>query len=120
MMWSALLGGCVVYGNVALGEIAAEQLIELEPHNTANYILLANLYAYAGRWDDLAKTRQMMNDRRMQKSPGCSWIEDRDEIHVFLASDKSHKRAEEIYSTLNHLIIHMKGGFTTSVLSATK
>lgn len=115
VMWSALLGGCVVHGNVALGEIAAEQLIELEPHNTANYILLANLYAHAGRWDDLAKTRQIMNDRRMQKSPGCSWIEDRDEIHVFLASDKSHKRAEEIYSTLNNLIIHIKGGFTISV-----
>ncbi|XP_030934687.1 pentatricopeptide repeat-containing protein At2g13600-like [Quercus lobata] len=115
VMWSTLLGGCVVHSNVALGEIAAERLIELEPHNTSNYILLANLYAHAGRWHDLAKTRQMMNDRRMQKSPGCSWIEDRDEIHVFLASDKLHKRAEEIYSTLNNLIIHMKGGFTISV-----
>lgn len=108
--WSALLGGCVFWGNVALGEVAAERLIELEPHNTANHVLLANLYAYAGRWGDLAKTRQMMKGRGMQKSPGCSWIEDKTEIHVFLANDKSHKLAEEIYSTLNNLIIHMKRG----------
>ncbi|KAF5442693.1 hypothetical protein F2P56_035324 [Juglans regia] len=115
VMWSALLGGCVVCGNVALGEMAAERLIELEPHNTANYVLLANLYAYGGRWDDLAKTRQMMNSRGMQKSPGCSWIEDRDEIHVFLASDKTHNRAEEIYSILDNLTIQMKRGFSTSL-----
>lgn len=115
VMWSAFLGGCVVCGNVALGEIAAEKVIELEPHNSANYVLLANLYAHAGRWDDLAKTRQMMNSRGMQKSPGCSWIEDRDGIHVFLASDKSHRRAEGIYCTLDKLSIHTKRGFTTFV-----
>jgi pentatricopeptide repeat protein len=110
VVWRALLGGCVVWSNVAVGEVAAERLIELEPHNTANYVLLANLYAYAGRWDDVAKTRQMMKGRGMEKSPGCSWIEDKNEIHVFLANDKSHKQAEEIYSTLNNLIIYMKRG----------
>jgi hypothetical protein len=108
VMWSVLLGGCVVWGNVELGEVAAERLIGLEPQNTANHVLLANLYAFAGRWDDVAKTRQMMKGRGMQKSPGCSWIEDKNEVHVFLANDKSHKQAEEIYSTLNNLIIHMK------------
>ncbi|KAK9292574.1 hypothetical protein L1049_020548 [Liquidambar formosana] len=108
VVWGALLGGCVIRGNVELGEIAAERLIELEPNNTGNYVLLANLYAYAGRWCDLARTRQTMKDRGMQKSPGCSWIEDKDEIHVFLACDKSHKRTEEIYATLDNLTLHMR------------
>lgn len=103
VMWSALLGGCFIHGEVALGEIAANNLIELEPNNTGNYVLLANLYASTGRWCDLAQTRQMMKDRGMQKSPGCSWIEDKDGVHVFLASDKTHKRTDEIYSTLDNL-----------------
>jgi pentatricopeptide repeat protein len=101
--WSALLGGCFIHKEVSLGEIAAEKLIELEPGNTGNYVMLANLYASAGRWHDLAKTRELMNDREMQKSPGCSWIEDRDGVHVFLASDKTHQRAEEIYYMLDNL-----------------
>ncbi|KAL5071263.1 hypothetical protein RYX36_022150 [Vicia faba] len=101
--WSALLGGCFIHKEVSLGEIAAEKLIELERDNTGNYVMLANLYASAGRWHDLAKTRELMNGKGMQKSPGCSWIEDREGIHVFLASDKSHPRIEEIYFTLDNL-----------------
>ena len=108
VMWGALLGGCVVWGDVDLGEIAAERVIELEPYNTGNYVLLANLYAYAGKWHDLARTRQMIKDRGMQKSPGCSWIEDGDEIHVFLSCDRSHEKTEDIYTTLVNLNTHMR------------
>ncbi|GAB4826161.1 hypothetical protein Ancab_009028 [Ancistrocladus abbreviatus] len=108
VIWSALLAGCITSGDVELGEMAATQLIELEPNNTGNFVLLANLYAYAGRWDDLARTRQTIKARRMHKSPGCSWIEDGNDVHVFIASDSSHKRTEEIYGILDNLTIHIK------------
>ncbi|KAK7384936.1 hypothetical protein VNO78_30639 [Psophocarpus tetragonolobus] len=101
--WNALLAGCLIHNEVALGEIAAEKLIELEPNNPGNYVMLANLYASAGRWRCLAQTRQLMKEMGMQKSPGCSWIEDRDGINVFVASDKTHKRTYEIYSILDNL-----------------
>ncbi|XP_015972034.1 pentatricopeptide repeat-containing protein At5g08510-like [Arachis duranensis] len=101
--WSALLGGCYIHGEVELGEIAAKKLIELEPHNTGNYVLLANLYASVGRWHDLAQIRQLLKQKGMQKNPGCSWIEDVDGVHVFLAGDKSHIRSSEIYYTLDNL-----------------
>ncbi|OVA06335.1 Pentatricopeptide repeat [Macleaya cordata] len=115
--WGSLLGGCVIHRNVGLGEIAAQKLIELDPNNSGNYILLANLYASSGRWDDLARTRQIIKDRGMQKSPGCSWIEDRDEMHVFLAYDRTHVRTEEIYETLDNLSIQMKkDGYTVDSL----
>lgn len=114
VLWSALLGGCVIHGNVELGQIAAERLIDLEPNTTGNYVLLANLYAYARRWSDLARIRQMMKDRGLNKSPGCSWIEDKDEVHAFVACDRSHKRTEEIYTTLNNLTFHMKTGMVAN------
>ncbi|KAG4955097.1 hypothetical protein AAZX31_14G192300 [Glycine max] len=101
--WNALLGGCFIHNEVDLGEIAAEKLIELEPNNPGNYVMLANLYASAGKWHYLTQTRQLMKDMGMQKRPGCSWIEDRDGIHVFVASDKTHKRIDDIYSILNNL-----------------
>ncbi|KAL3630722.1 hypothetical protein CASFOL_023706 [Castilleja foliolosa] len=108
VIWGALVGGCIVHGNVDLGEIAANKLIELEPDNSGNYVMLANLYASAGKWHELRKIRQQMKDEQLHKNPGCSWIEDRDETHVFMAWDKSHKRTREIYDTLDNLTAQMR------------
>lgn len=119
VMWGALLGGCVSHGNLELGQIAADKLIELEPNNTGNHVMLANLYAYAGRWSDLARTRQKMKDRRMHKSPGCSWIEDRDEIHKFRSSDRSHDRSEEIYAIIDSLTPNLKTQFNNCSVNTT-
>ncbi|KAF9617434.1 hypothetical protein IFM89_036395 [Coptis chinensis] len=72
--WGALLGGCRVYGNVELGEIAAKHLFEIEPENTGNYTLLANIYASMDRWDDAERVRKIASEKGFRKSPGCSWI----------------------------------------------
>lgn len=109
VVWGALLGGCVMHGDVELGEIAANKLMELDAGNAGNYVLLANLYAAAGRMKDLARTRRVIGERGMQKSPGCSWIEDKGEVHVFLANDRSHILTEEIYATVEKLNSHMRG-----------
>ena len=44
----------------------------------------------------------------MKKSPGCSWIEDRGQVHLFLASERSHRQTDEIYATLEKLRSHMR------------
>uniref|UniRef100_A0A7N0T9Q9 Chlororespiratory reduction 21 n=1 Tax=Kalanchoe fedtschenkoi TaxID=63787 RepID=A0A7N0T9Q9_KALFE len=107
--WNAFLGGCVIHRNVELGELAAERLVELEPHNTGNLVLLANLYASGNRWIQLNRTRQRIRDLGMQKTAaGCSWIESRDETQVFVASDASHGRSEEIYGVIDLLRLQMR------------
>ncbi|XP_021774998.1 pentatricopeptide repeat-containing protein At5g08510-like [Chenopodium quinoa] len=113
--WGALLGGCVVSGDVKLGEMAAEKLLELEPNNSGNFILLANMYALSGRWNDLLRIRKIITERRMRKNAGCSWIEDGNDVHVFTASDSSHIRTEEIYSMLENLTMQMKTWAYTSL-----
>eukprot|EP01018_Ginkgo_biloba_P030680 Gb_05647 [translate_table: standard] len=107
-MWGALLGACRIHGNMELGKLAAERLFELEPENAGRYMLLSNIYAADGRWDDVAKVRLMMRNRGLKKQPGCSWIEVRNRVHVFLVGDRSHAQAEEIYSTLESLDMQMK------------
>ncbi|KAF6140557.1 hypothetical protein GIB67_035584 [Kingdonia uniflora] len=77
-VWGALLGACRVHGNVELGEIAAKHLFEIEPENTGNYLLLASIYTSANRWDDAARMRKMMCEIGIQKSPGRSWVSNKD------------------------------------------
>lgn len=74
-MWGALLNACRIHGNVELGERVAESLFELEPRNATRYVLLSNIYASAGRWDDVAKVRKVIEEGVLIKEPGCSWIE---------------------------------------------
>eukprot|EP01018_Ginkgo_biloba_P008781 Gb_27830 [translate_table: standard] len=107
-VWGALLGACRILCNIELGVHVAEKLFELEPEDAGNYVLLSNIYAAAGRWDDVAKTRLMMKNRGIQKIPGCSWIEVKNKVHIFHAGDRSHPQTGEIYAMLEKLLGKMR------------
>ncbi|KAK8561040.1 hypothetical protein V6N13_026470 [Hibiscus sabdariffa] len=75
-VWGALLGGCRIHGNLELGERIAKYLIDLEPRNHAFYINLCDIYAKAGRFDDVKRIRALMKARGIRKEvAGCSLIE---------------------------------------------
>ncbi|KAJ6804357.1 pentatricopeptide repeat-containing protein [Iris pallida] len=74
-VWGALLGGCVTHSNVELGRVAAERLFEIEPENTGNYVLLGNIYAAVGRWEDAENLRRISIEMGLKKEPGRSLIE---------------------------------------------
>eukprot|EP01018_Ginkgo_biloba_P031528 Gb_16955 [translate_table: standard] len=107
-VWGSLLGACRVHGNIELGERAVERLIELTPENPGTYVLLSNIYAAAGRWNDAAKVRRLMKFRGVKKEPGCSWIEIKNRVHPFFVGDRSHPQIEEIYEALETLAEQMK------------
>ncbi|XP_047311778.1 pentatricopeptide repeat-containing protein At4g21065-like [Impatiens glandulifera] len=102
-VWGALLNSCKIHGNVELGEVALERLVELEPDDAGNYVILSNLYAQKGRWEGVAKLRKMMTDRGLKKSVARSWIEVRNSVHSFLSGDVSHPLSDEIYAELDRL-----------------
>eukprot|EP01018_Ginkgo_biloba_P009793 Gb_07725 [translate_table: standard] len=107
-VWGSLLRACRVQTNTELGEIVAEHLFESDPQNSAHYVLLSNIYAAAGRWNDKEKVRKMMKDRRLKKMPGRSWIELNNKVHNFLTGDRSHPQTEEIFAKLERLYGQMK------------
>ncbi|KAL5819529.1 hypothetical protein ACOSQ4_023371 [Xanthoceras sorbifolium] len=107
-LWASLLGGCRIHGNLELAKQAAEALFEIEPENPATYITMANIYAIAGMWSDVAKIRKIMNDRGVVKKPGLSWIEVKREVHMFMVGDTSHPQSKEIQEFLVELSKRMK------------
>ncbi|XP_077213377.1 pentatricopeptide repeat (PPR) superfamily protein [Tasmannia lanceolata] len=75
-MLSSLLRGCTAFGNESLGRKVAEQLIDLDPDNSAAYVQLSSIYANRGEWERSEEVRKMMQERRIRKSPGRSWVDD--------------------------------------------
>ncbi|KAK2967605.1 hypothetical protein RJ640_030476 [Escallonia rubra] len=114
VMWSSFLSSCKLYGEVELGREAAYRLFKLEPHSAVPYITLANIYAGAGLWSELADTRSLMKQKGVRKSTGWSWVEVKKRVHVFSAGDESHSESKEIYVVLGNLNLDMKeAGYQT-------
>lgn len=103
MIWRMLLSACRVHKNMKIGEIAASHLLELEPEDSATYVLLSNIYAVAGKWESRDRVRQMMKDRGVKKEPGRSWIEIKNKFHAFYVGDKLHPLTDKIYEFLEDL-----------------
>ncbi|OEL33801.1 Pentatricopeptide repeat-containing protein [Dichanthelium oligosanthes] len=103
MVWRTLLSACKVHKNIEIGELAAKHLLELEPHDSASYVLLSNAYAVTGKWSNRDQVRKMMKDRGVKKEPGRSWIEVKSAVHAFFAGDRLHPLADQIYSFLADL-----------------
>ncbi|XP_021900943.1 pentatricopeptide repeat-containing protein DOT4, chloroplastic-like [Carica papaya] len=90
-IWGALLGACRIHGNIELGSWAAENLFKLKPQNCGYYVLVSNMYAEAGEWDEASKVRELMKSRGTKKNPGCSWVQIRDQVHAFVNGERMLK-----------------------------
>jgi len=94
----ALFGACRIHGDVDLGEAIGWRVIELDPQNSGRYVLLANLLATAGRWEDVARVRRLMDERNVSKEAGRSAIEVDGEVCEFQCGSLCHPQAEEVYA----------------------
>ncbi|CAN6250518.1 unnamed protein product [Urochloa humidicola] len=102
-VWKALLGACRVHRNTELAERAAEMVWRLDPKDAVPYVMLANLYSRARRWDDVARIRVLMKSRGITKEPGCSWVGVNGVTHLFHVEDRGHPRAVEIYQKVEEM-----------------
>uniref|UniRef100_F6H6H5 DYW domain-containing protein n=2 Tax=Vitis vinifera TaxID=29760 RepID=F6H6H5_VITVI len=107
-VWGALLSACRVYSNMIIGLLAADQLFQLCPEQSGYYVLLSNIYAKAGRWEDVTTVRSIMKTKGIKKMPGVSNFELDNRVHTFLAGDQSHPQSKQIYEELDVSVGKMK------------
>ncbi|KAK9922771.1 hypothetical protein M0R45_031218 [Rubus argutus] len=81
-IWGALLGACKMYRKPELGKIAADKLFELDPKDSGNRVVLSNLFAAAGRWEEATLVRKEMKDVGIKKGAGYSWIAVKNAVHI--------------------------------------
>ncbi|XP_068339033.1 pentatricopeptide repeat-containing protein At1g08070, chloroplastic-like [Pyrus communis] len=109
IVWKAILSACVQNGDVAIGESAALKAIELAPEDSSCYILLSNIYAKVGRWDDVRKVRLMMRQRGVRKIPGSSSILVNGKVHEFLVGKEMDVKCNvEVLSKIGEVVSRLK------------
>lgn len=116
--WRTLLNACHVHRNYGLGRQIAESVLQMDPHDVGTYTLLSNMYAKARRWDGVVTIRKLMRERNIKKEPGASWLEIRNDIHVFLSEGSTHPESIQIYKKVQELLALIKPlGYVPNIAS---
>ncbi|XP_047064448.1 pentatricopeptide repeat-containing protein At2g13600-like [Lolium rigidum] len=104
VVWGALLTACWYSMDLEMGEKVTEKLLCLGTKHVSAYVAMSNIYAKLGKWDDVVKVRTRLRNLDVKKEPGCSWIELKDVVHVFLVEDRNHPERDDIYLMLEDLV----------------
>ena len=105
-IWGSLLSSCRTRCNIEIAIIAMEHLLEFEPDDTGNYVLLSNIYADLGKWDGVSRMRKLIRSKSMKKTPGCSLIEVNNAVQEFASGDDSKPFSKDIFCMLELLALH--------------
>lgn len=104
VIWRNLLGAACTRGDLEAGRLAGERLAAMEEEMVAgDYVMLANLYARFGMWEEVGRVRTVMNDMGVKKAAGFSSVDVDGELHRFVMGDKSHPEAHRIHEMLGLL-----------------
>uniref|UniRef100_A0A7C9E8N4 Uncharacterized protein n=1 Tax=Opuntia streptacantha TaxID=393608 RepID=A0A7C9E8N4_OPUST len=107
-LWGALLSACHTHSNSQLGEFVAKWLIEQEPEDIGSYLLLSNIYAAEGRWQDVDKIRLLIREKGLHKVAGSSMACLVDNEPENTQKGGSFHKNSMIYSMMRQMGAHVK------------
>ncbi|KAL9229503.1 hypothetical protein vseg_004963 [Gypsophila vaccaria] len=75
MIWGSLLSACEKCGDFEIAERVVEEILALDSDNHGVRVVLSNMYAEAGRWEDVLRLRKAMKEGKMKKVAGWSLVD---------------------------------------------
>ncbi|KAL0365699.1 UNVERIFIED_CONTAM: Pentatricopeptide repeat-containing protein, chloroplastic [Sesamum angustifolium] len=117
-IWGSLLVASRHHRNLELAEMAASRILSLDTDNTGCYVLLSNMYAEVGRWEDVDRVRYLLTKQGLERTTGCSIVECNGKTYKFTNHDRSQTESNIIYAVLD--ILSRKVGEDPYVHSAYK
>ncbi|XP_020527223.1 pentatricopeptide repeat-containing protein At2g41080 [Amborella trichopoda] len=61
-----LLSACKIHGDAEVSKRVAEDLILMEPNDSAPYVLISIIHAASKRWEDVTRVRKAMRDSKRE------------------------------------------------------
>ncbi|XP_074379226.1 putative pentatricopeptide repeat-containing protein At1g17630 [Apium graveolens] len=104
----ALLNSCSMYKNTDVAQETASLMYSHSSAMTGSYMLLSNIYAASGKWEDSAKVRISARTKGLKKIAGLSWIEVKKKVSMFSSGEAVETGMHELYSILQNLSLQME------------
>ncbi|KAI3902509.1 hypothetical protein MKW92_014579 [Papaver armeniacum] len=111
VIFRTLLSACSIHDIKGRSEISvkvAKRLMELEPTRGGNLVMVANMYADVGSWEEAGIIRTVMRERGLKKMEGESSIEVGGSIYRFFSGYDSNIDSDNINQLLDGLNLNMK------------
>ncbi|XP_057515270.1 pentatricopeptide repeat-containing protein At2g42920, chloroplastic [Amaranthus tricolor] len=96
IIWGSLLSSCRKYGNVEMAIRAGRHINEINSNDSAAYILMSNVYAASGQFENAIEQRVSMKERHVPKEKGCSSIEVNGQVQEFGSAGKLHPDIQDL------------------------
>lgn len=105
-----LMSASTNYCNWKLGEFVGKKLIEMKPQDIGPYVLLSNMYAAEGRWDDVEKLRGVIREKGLEKDLGFSLVGVDESESYSVGEEKviSEGKKSMVFSMLSEMGAHLK------------
>ncbi|KAI3826878.1 hypothetical protein L1987_00937 [Smallanthus sonchifolius] len=117
-IWGSLLSACRASGHMEIAERASNHIINLNSENTGYYILVSNVYASLGKWDQVRMVRKSIKTKGLKKDAGKSWVDIGKKIYAFSSGDKFFEQYEEVKKFLEVLYdLIAKEGYVANLRS---
>ncbi|XP_027352902.1 pentatricopeptide repeat-containing protein At2g36730 [Abrus precatorius] len=111
VVWRTLLSACTVHDvhdHTGIGERVRKRLLQMEPRRGGNLVIVANMYAEVGMWEEAANVRRVMRDGGMKKMAGESCVDLGGSMYRFFAGYDSRPDLMPVYHLLDGLKLHLK------------
>ncbi|XP_050382223.1 putative pentatricopeptide repeat-containing protein At1g17630 [Argentina anserina] len=107
-VWSAILNSCRTHKNTDIAEETVTHIFNTNSEMAGSYMLMSNIYAASGRWEDSAKVRISAKAKGLKKIRGQSCIQVENKIFVFSAGNIMQAGLESIHDILYDLALQME------------
>lgn len=86
--WMSLLTACKKFGDAKLGKKCVEEILNIDPDNSAVYTLLSNTYADSHMLDHAVGLEELRSCANAWKKPPTAWIQVEDKLHEFMLRER--------------------------------
>uniref|UniRef100_A0A0D9XFR6 Pentatricopeptide repeat-containing protein n=1 Tax=Leersia perrieri TaxID=77586 RepID=A0A0D9XFR6_9ORYZ len=97
-----------------IGRKVGDDIVARAPERDTGYVMLSNLLCASGQWDEAERVRRAMAEHSVKKSPGCSWIEVKGKVKLFVSSEQAVDRTDSLYDVTYLLDYEMRNSMLLS------
>ncbi|XP_020219446.1 LOW QUALITY PROTEIN: pentatricopeptide repeat-containing protein At2g36730-like [Cajanus cajan] len=111
VVWRTLLSACTVHDvhdHAGIGERGRKRLLGMELRRGGNLVIIANIYAEVGKWEEVANVRRVMRDVGVKKIAGESCVDLGGSMRRFFAGYDPCPDLMPVYHVLDGLNLHLK------------